>query len=233
MTIPINISNENLKRFCAQTSATNHLLDGMVHAQMRMEGDIEDQKKISEVHDKRLEELDTRLSAIEEDAVGQKRAGEELVSQHQKFAKNMGQRIARTQKKMNDYMKTGPVPEQSKPKPPNPPIVPTTHQNFTEHINPLIISKQQQIKEREYVHNFMTKRLHIQRRHTGAYGPLISSHTRYTTAYRVFANARGCLVRYYKSVDTLEAARRYRDDVLRVLGVTLVNEGQRYSLKVE
>ena len=232
MTIPINISNENLKRFCAQTSATNHLLDGMVHAQMRMEGDIEDQKKISEAHDKRLEQLDTRLSAIEEDAVGQKRAGEELVSQHKKFAKNMGQRIARTQKKMNDYMKASPLPPQSMPKPQNLPTV-AKCQNSIEHINPLIISKQQQIKEREYVHNFMTKRLHIQRRHTGAYGPLISSHTRYTTAYRVFANARGCLVRYYKSVDTLEAARRYRDDVLRVLGVTLVNEGQRYSLKVE
>ena len=119
MTVPITISNENLKRFCAQTSATNHLLDGMVHAQMRMEGDIEDQKKISEAHDKRLEQLDTRLSAIEEEAVGQKRAGEELVSQHKKFAKNMGQRIARTQKKMNDYMKAPHPPQQPNPHPLN------------------------------------------------------------------------------------------------------------------
>ena len=230
MTVPITISNENLKRFCAQTSATNHLLDGMVHAQMRMEGDIDDQKKISEAHDKRLEQLDTRLSAIEEEAVGQKRVGEELVSQHKKFAKNMGKRIARTQKKMNDYMKAPPPPQQSMPKPQDPPIVLKTHQNSMEHINPLIISKQEQIKEREYVHNFLSKRLNNSRRATGAYGPFISSHTRYTTAYRVFSNARGCLVRYYKSIDTLENARRYRDDVLRVLGVKLVTDGPQFSI---
>lgn len=232
MTVPITISNENLKRFCAQTSATNHLLDGMVHAQMRMEGDIEDQKKISEAHDKRLEQLDTRLSAIEEEAVGQKRAGEELVNQHKKFAKNMGQRIARTQKKMNDYMKAPHPPQQSMPKPQNLPVVPKTHQNSMEHINPLIISKQQQIKEREFVKNFMSHRIYLCKRTVGAHGALICHDKRYKSLFRVFHNVRGCLVRYSKSLDTLEAARRYRDEVLRVLGVNLVIDGKHFSIQV-
>ena len=83
-----------------------------------------------------------------------------------------------------------------------------------------------------FVKNFMSHRIYLCKRTVGAHGALICHDKRYKSLFRVFHNVRGCLVRYSKSLDTLEAARRYRDEVLRVLGVNLVIDGKHFSIQV-
>lgn len=183
-----------------------------------------------------------RLDSLEKEVLGQKRRINALQDDSDRRFLSLFAKTDLQQKKINEFFPYSTSEQRADNAPQLPGALQSRlrHDMVVEslkkqkHVNLLTLSLAEQEQERKKAIEHILKCRH-QCKRLGTVGAFLFKDTREYGVHKrfhVFNSYRAWIYRFYKSFTTLECALRYRDDVLRILGLKLVIEQNQYFLEV-